>query len=292
MWEAKLEPNVISCSAGISVCEKGKEWQRALALLSKMEDAKLRPNTIGDSDETSACEKGELLQRASVQLDEMRGTTLESSVITETRSNGKVKPEEADLTLHASAGTTDDPARCIGHARNRVCPTGVHVLKRRNGSKRTYSTNHVRRGSVVTTAEVAVSQQWIRKRSPGNVEDAAGVGAVGGLTFFTDVVKSHVDESGTLTRIDFREVKPGVSTDHMKQAMGALFFISWAIRERPPPVPTKLFLDLPEDIHEEVRHCFESLGVEICVWPDMPTSVAASPPAEPRARRASSDSGL
>ncbi|CAK0879727.1 unnamed protein product [Prorocentrum cordatum] len=65
----------------------------------------------------------------------------------------------------------------------------------------TCSTNYVRRGSVATTAEVAVSQQWIRKRSPGNVDDAAGVGAVGGLTFFTDVVKSHVDESGTLTRI-------------------------------------------------------------------------------------------
>ncbi|CAK0802825.1 unnamed protein product [Prorocentrum cordatum] len=66
--------------------------------------------------------------------------------------------------------------------------------------------------------------------------------------------------------------------------MGALCFISWAVRERPPPVPTKLFLELPEDVNEEVRRCFESLGVEMCVRPDVPTSVAASPPAEPRGK--------
>jgi len=103
---------------------------------------------------------------------------------------------------------------------------------------------------------------------------------VGGLTFFTDVVKSRVHENGAVTQIDLREVKPGVSTDHMKQAMGALSFISWALRKHPPQISTKLFLDLPEDIDEEVRGCFEALGVEICVWPDMPTSVAAAPPQE------------
>ncbi|CAK0802824.1 unnamed protein product [Prorocentrum cordatum] len=124
MWEAKLEPNVISHNAGISACAKGKQWQRAPALLSKIQEAKLRPNPIGCSDETSVCcesESGEQWHRASVQLNEIRATTLEPSVIIDTRSNGKVTPEEADLTLHASAGNTDDPARCIGQARNRVC---------------------------------------------------------------------------------------------------------------------------------------------------------------------------
>ncbi|CAK0858317.1 unnamed protein product [Prorocentrum cordatum] len=41
MWEVKVEPNVVSYSAGISACEKGKQWQLALALLSEMREAKL-----------------------------------------------------------------------------------------------------------------------------------------------------------------------------------------------------------------------------------------------------------
>ena len=125
-------------------------------------------------------------------------------------------------------------------------------------------------------------QGWIRERSPGNTEDAAGICIVDGLTFFfSDVVKSRVNENGAITQIDFREVKPGVSTDHMKQAMGALGFISWALRKHPPTISTKLFLDLPENVDEEVRVCFEALGVEICVWPDMPTSASAAPSRSP-----------
>eukprot|EP00959_Pyramimonas_sp_CCMP1952_P083521 1746236-Pyramimonas_sp.AAC.1 len=46
MREAKLEPNVISYSAGISACDKGEQWQRALVLLSEMWEAKLEPNVI------------------------------------------------------------------------------------------------------------------------------------------------------------------------------------------------------------------------------------------------------
>ncbi|CAK0888332.1 unnamed protein product [Prorocentrum cordatum] len=44
MWEAKLEPNVMSCSAGISACEKGEQWQRALSLLNEMRESKLEPD--------------------------------------------------------------------------------------------------------------------------------------------------------------------------------------------------------------------------------------------------------
>ncbi|CAK0863428.1 unnamed protein product [Prorocentrum cordatum] len=46
MREAKLEPDVISYNAGISACEKGKQWQPALALLSEMREAKLEPDVI------------------------------------------------------------------------------------------------------------------------------------------------------------------------------------------------------------------------------------------------------
>jgi len=43
MWEAKLEPNVISYNARISACEKGEQWQRAL-LLCVMREVKEVPN--------------------------------------------------------------------------------------------------------------------------------------------------------------------------------------------------------------------------------------------------------
>jgi len=50
-----------------------------------------------------------------------------------------------------------------------------------------------------------VSQQWIPVQSPDNIEDVAGVCAVGGLTLFTNVAKFRVNESGALTHMDFLE---------------------------------------------------------------------------------------
>ncbi|CAK0800842.1 unnamed protein product [Prorocentrum cordatum] len=61
----------------------------------------------------------------------------------------------------------------------------------------------------------------------------------------------------------------------MKQTMGALSVISWALREHPPHTATELFLDLPEDVDEEVCRCFDTLDIEIRVWPEMPATVAA-----------------
>ena len=43
-------------SAGISACEKGEQWQRALSLLSEMWEAKLEPDVIS-FDGCSACQK-------------------------------------------------------------------------------------------------------------------------------------------------------------------------------------------------------------------------------------------
>ncbi|CAK0809447.1 unnamed protein product [Prorocentrum cordatum] len=68
MWEAKLEPdvisytlepNVISYSAGISACAKCEQWQWALALLSEMWEAKLEPDVISYNAGISACAKCE-----------------------------------------------------------------------------------------------------------------------------------------------------------------------------------------------------------------------------------------
>ncbi|CAK0863184.1 unnamed protein product [Prorocentrum cordatum] len=61
MKEVKLERNVISYCAGISACEKGEQWQRALALLSEMREAKLEPDVISYSAGISACEKATAL---------------------------------------------------------------------------------------------------------------------------------------------------------------------------------------------------------------------------------------
>ncbi|CAK0790318.1 unnamed protein product, partial [Prorocentrum cordatum] len=69
------EPNVISYSAGTSACEKGGQWQRALALLSEMPEAKLEPDIIFSYNAgISACAKGEQWQRALALLSEISGS--------------------------------------------------------------------------------------------------------------------------------------------------------------------------------------------------------------------------
>ncbi|CAK0882887.1 unnamed protein product [Prorocentrum cordatum] len=73
MREAKLEPDVISYNAGISVCEKGDQWQRVLALLSEMREAKLEPNVISYNAGISVCEEGEQCQRALALLSRDAG---------------------------------------------------------------------------------------------------------------------------------------------------------------------------------------------------------------------------
>ncbi|CAK0894730.1 unnamed protein product [Prorocentrum cordatum] len=81
MWEVKVEPDVISYSAGISACEKGEQWQRALALLREMRKAQLEPNTVSYNAGISACEKGLQWQRALALLLEMRDAKLEPDAI-------------------------------------------------------------------------------------------------------------------------------------------------------------------------------------------------------------------
>ncbi|CAK0863571.1 unnamed protein product [Prorocentrum cordatum] len=49
MREAGLEADGITCSAGISACANGEQWQPALVLLSAMQDAKMEPDTINSA---------------------------------------------------------------------------------------------------------------------------------------------------------------------------------------------------------------------------------------------------
>ncbi|CAK0788104.1 unnamed protein product [Prorocentrum cordatum] len=105
MREAKLEPNVIfSYSAGISACEKGEQWQRALALLSEIRKAKLGPVVISLSYNAgiSACEKCEQWQRALALLSEMREAKLAPNVISTARGSARAR--------RASSGSR--PWRC------------------------------------------------------------------------------------------------------------------------------------------------------------------------------------
>ena len=46
MWEAKLEPNVISCNAGMSACDKCGQWRQALSVLSDLWESNLELDEI------------------------------------------------------------------------------------------------------------------------------------------------------------------------------------------------------------------------------------------------------
>ncbi|CAK0840362.1 unnamed protein product [Prorocentrum cordatum] len=129
MWEAQLEPNVISYSAGISACGKGAQWRRAVVLLSEMWEARLKPNVIilqlwdqrvregqamavgfgavqrdvrsasgaqlSYNAGISACEKGEQWQRAVALLSELRKAKLEPDVITLQLGDQRVRERRA-----------------------------------------------------------------------------------------------------------------------------------------------------------------------------------------------------
>ncbi|CAK0843472.1 unnamed protein product [Prorocentrum cordatum] len=104
MWEAKLEPDVISYSAGISACENGQQWQLALSLLSQMVETKLEPDNIIYNSGICACEKGQQWQRALSLLSEMGETKLEPDFIS---YNAGISACEKGRAVAAGAGTAE-----------------------------------------------------------------------------------------------------------------------------------------------------------------------------------------
>jgi len=58
----ELFPDVITCNASISACEKRKQWQQALGLPRSLDV--FFPNSVTYCAAISACEKGEQRQQA------------------------------------------------------------------------------------------------------------------------------------------------------------------------------------------------------------------------------------
>ena len=52
-------PDVVSCNAAMSACEKGEQWEEALRLLEELPHRSLMPSVVSCSAAMSACEKGE-----------------------------------------------------------------------------------------------------------------------------------------------------------------------------------------------------------------------------------------
>eukprot|EP00959_Pyramimonas_sp_CCMP1952_P237335 4960406-Pyramimonas_sp.AAC.1 len=64
MQNAKAEPSVICYSSGMSACTNGKQWQRALSLLSEVREAKVAPSLIRYNAGASAGKKRGQWQQA------------------------------------------------------------------------------------------------------------------------------------------------------------------------------------------------------------------------------------
>ena len=71
MYRCVVQPDVISCSAVISACEKGIKLDAAVGLLQEMLGRLLRPDVISCNASISACEKSIQWQIAPRLLLEM-----------------------------------------------------------------------------------------------------------------------------------------------------------------------------------------------------------------------------
>ena len=58
MMQQLLTPHVVRCSAAISACEKGKQWEGALGVLQAMVYQLLTPDVVSWNAAICACEKG------------------------------------------------------------------------------------------------------------------------------------------------------------------------------------------------------------------------------------------
>ncbi|CAK0789736.1 unnamed protein product [Prorocentrum cordatum] len=80
---------------------EGEQWQRALALLSEMQEAKLKPNVISYNAGISACEKGKQWQRTLALLSEIISLSSEMILLSRSRITGEAKLEPNPVSYNA-----------------------------------------------------------------------------------------------------------------------------------------------------------------------------------------------
>ncbi len=81
MQRQSAKPDVISCNAAISACEKGAQPERTLKLLREMQQRSLEPNVISYNAAISACQKGPQPEQALQLLRAMQQQSVEPDVI-------------------------------------------------------------------------------------------------------------------------------------------------------------------------------------------------------------------
>merc|ERR1712066_48320 len=72
MQKARIKPDVITFNAAISACEKGAQWPRALSLFDGMQKARIQPNVITFSAAIHACGSAGEWQRASKLFERIK----------------------------------------------------------------------------------------------------------------------------------------------------------------------------------------------------------------------------
>ena len=77
----KNHGDTIACNAAISACDRGNQWQLAVALLSIMAHASVASSITTYNDAISACEKGKEWQLALAVLEGMAQANVLSDTI-------------------------------------------------------------------------------------------------------------------------------------------------------------------------------------------------------------------
>ncbi|CAK0844829.1 unnamed protein product [Prorocentrum cordatum] len=95
MRDERLEPDVISFSAGIRACGKGEQWQRALALFGELWDSKMEPDVITYGTVISSCGKCEQWRLALALLGEMAAARVEPNVVYSATTPGPARVKNA-----------------------------------------------------------------------------------------------------------------------------------------------------------------------------------------------------